>query len=392
MKIAIIDHLPIGTGIIRVATKLAKSLIEIEQKVEIVYFTHYSNFNKNKELFDIKSSKFNLNILKSTSPENKVYSYSKKILQKIGLHFHDKLKEELEAITGFDVIYFTSAHMSSYFNIAGLKFATFHDFNWKYSFGASNFSKQSVQLFNTAMPVWFESTVPLVSNHFIKKEIEKFYSNHKYPIEVIYLPNIGNEISNSVKQVFDFPYILYPANLCSHKNHLNLFHALFNLKNQNKLKGLKLILTGAGTDHFKYAKLSLNGIEESTYIDYDVLGLGYVHNDYMDSLIKHAKLNISASIYEAGSGPAVDAWINKVPFIMSDIEPHKNQLDFFNLECVLFNPFNPYDIAEKIDYSINNLEELKKMSEKAYEALIRYHWNIVAKKYLNIFKKYVNGN
>jgi glycosyltransferase involved in cell wall biosynthesis len=392
MKIAFIDHLPVGTGIIRLASKLARSLVETDKNVELTFFTHWSNFQNNKELFDFKTPNFKLEILASTFPKNRIYPYYEKALKKIGITDKNRLKKELESIVGFDVIYFTSAHMSRYYNIEGIKFATFHDFNWKYAFGSANFSKKTLHAFNESMPSWFESTVPVVSSDFIKKEIDKFYPLHKYPVEVVYLPNIGNEVEVFSKRIYDFPYILYPANICSHKNHLNLYHGLAILKNANKLNGTKLILTGAGTDHFTYGKLSNTGLEEGDKDDFDVLGLGYVHNDVMDNLIKYADLNISVSIYEAASGPAIDAWINKVPFIMSDIEPHRNQLDFFKLECILFDPFNTDDIADKIDFALSNPVLLKQMSEKGYHALKVYNWNAAAKNYLTIFKKYATGN
>ena len=115
--------------------------------------------------------------------------------------------------------------------------------------------------------------------------------------------------------------------------------------------------------------------------------MGYVNNSTIDSLIKNASLNLSASVYEAGSGPAIDAWINKVPFIMSDIAPHRDQLKNFDLPCILFDPYSAADIADKIEYALEHLEELKAMSLKGHEALKKNNWQAAAQKYLDVFTK-----
>lgn len=392
MNIAFIDHLPLGSGITRMATMLAKSLLETDKDTTITFYTHWGTYQRNRELYQIDSPKFKLRLLKSSYPRQKIYHYSDRILNLTGIKTKDKLQGELKQIKGFDAVYFTAAHMSPYYHVDGVKFATFHDFNWKYVFGTPIFSKSDVQVFNNAMPEWFANTVPIVSSHFILGEIEKFYPEHKYPVEVIYLPNIGKEVKETNKRTVEFPYILYPANLYAHKNHMMLFQGLYLLKQQGKLNGVKLVLTGACTDHFKYAKLSPVGLEESNSADFDVLGLGYVSNDEMDSLIKHALLNISASVYEAGSGPAIDAWINKAPFMMSAIEPHKNQLRHFDLDCILFNPFNPDDIADKIGFALQNPDKMMMMSQKGHDALKKNNWEIASRNYLNIFRKYANGN
>lgn len=392
MKIAFVDHLPLGTGIPRMATRLAKSIAAIDKNIGVTFFTNWNTYQSNKELYEGGFPGFRVEVLKASAPVKKIYAYSNKILKFSGIETQNRLQKELEDIKGFDAVYFTAAHMSPFYNIEGKKFATFHDFNWKYCFGTPNFTKKDVANFNEAMPLWFDATVPIVSSHFIKTEIEKFYPGHKYPVEVVYLPNIGAEVKGQPEKLFTFPYILYPANLFAHKNHLMLFRALHLLKQQEKLKDLKLVLTGGGTDHFKYSKLSLTGIEQSNADDFDVLGMGYVSNTEIDSLIKNATLNLSASIYEAGSGPAIDAWINKAPFIMSDIPSHRDQLSNFNLKCILFDPCSHYDMAEKIGYALNNLDEMKKMSLAGHEALKKNNWETAARNYLSIFKKYTDGN
>lgn len=390
MKIAIIDHLPVGTGIVRFAYNLAHALLKKDAHLEIHYYTHESNYRNNNDLFVKQTDRLQIKILKRTIPEHKVSFQLKKILIKTGIRLKDKLKLELESLDGYDLYYFTCPHMSPYYKMNGKQFGTFHDFNWKYIFGAPSFSKKTVEVFNESLPQWLNNTVPIVSSEFIKAELEKFFPNHKFPVEVIYLPQISVNVKTKGSSLFDFPYVLYPANLYSHKNHANLFRALYILKQKFVLKDIKLVLTGSGTDHFTYAKLSETGIEESNKDDFDVIGMGYVNHNDMDRLVKNAFLNISTSLYEAGSGPALDAWNQQSPVIISDIPSHRDQLNFWKINCLLFDPLNAVDIAEKISYAFFHQEELREMSVKASELLNASNWDETAAQYLTIFKKYIN--
>ena len=390
MKIAIIDHLPVGTGIVRFAYNLAHSLLKADPQMEIHYYTHESNYKHNKELFVKQTDRLQIKILKSTNPESKISFQWKKLLNKIGIGYKDKLKIELESLDGYDLFYFTCPHMSPYYKMKAKQFGTFHDFNWKYIFGVPSFSKKTVEMLNESLPQWLSNTVPIVSSDFIRTELENFYPKHKFPVQVIYLPHISGDLKTKGPSLFEFPYILYPANLYSHKNHANLFRALYLLKTQLLLKDIKLVLTGSGTDHFTYAKLSETGIEASSQNDFNVLGMGYVNNNDMDRLVQNAFLNISTSLYEAGSGPALDAWIQQSPVIISDIPSHRDQLNFWKINCLLFDPFNANDIAAKIAYVFSNRDELRDMSEKASELLNASNWGVTAEQYLMLFKKYIN--
>jgi hypothetical protein len=107
-------------------------------------------------------------------------------------------------------------------------------------------------------------------------------------------------------------------------------------------------------------------------------------------LVENAFLNISTSLYEAGSGPALDAWNQQSPVIISDIPSHRDQLNFWKINCLLFDPLNAVDIADKISYAFFHQDELREMSVKASELLNASNWDETAAQYLTIFKKYIN--
>ena len=64
MKIAFVDNLQVGGGLSRFSLLLCKSLIELDETIQIDYFIHSQNLKLVPELLSIK--KVNVIVLKST--------------------------------------------------------------------------------------------------------------------------------------------------------------------------------------------------------------------------------------------------------------------------------------------------------------------------------------
>jgi glycosyltransferase involved in cell wall biosynthesis len=401
MKIAIVDHISVSGGIIRYSTNLARAIKEADPSTEITFFTTEHNFNTNKTLFTGNAEFFETKILfnskKTLSGSFLVDTGLYKIFRtsRIGL-----LKKEIYKKTlGFDIVYFTYAHASEYIPVKPKSMATYHDMNWKYLFGTPLYPASEVAMVNKEINKWFKTTGIIVSTPYVGTEIRKFFKDVKNDINVVFLPNLAKKISiesSKRDQVFQKlgikkKYILCPAHLMPHKNHLNLFSAFHRFRRTPEGQDYILILTGHATDHFKYAKAIHRGAEMSDKEDFDIMGLGYVSNEDVDVLIKNASLIISGSLQEAGSGPALDAWINEVPVILSSIEPHLDQLSYFNIKCHTFDPMDIADISAKMLYAVTHHDELAADSRKASQTFEEYTWTKAGLKYLEIFKKHLEA-
>jgi glycosyltransferase involved in cell wall biosynthesis len=399
MRIAIIDHVSVAGGIIRYATNLAKALKQADAQCHVSIFTTQKNFETNKSLFQANAEYFETVILGNTKTTFSGSFYVDIALYKLFGTSRGKLlnREIYQRTKGYDLVYFTCAHASDFIPVRPKSMATYHDLNWKYLFGTPLFSGSSVASMNTEIVKWLNSTGVIVSSPYVKNEIRSFYPDVKCEINVVFLPNLAKKIQfDPEKRDLTYKkfgisrkYILCPAHLMPHKNHLNLFSAFHKFRQTPEGKDYMLILTGHATDHFKYAKAIHIGAEMASSEDFDILGLGYVSNEEVDVLIKNASFIVSASLHEAGSGPALDGWINEVPVILSSIEPHMDQLEFFKIDCPTFDPMNIDDIADKISYAATNLDELREQSKKASKAFDEYSWIKVGKKYLEIFKNHI---
>lgn len=401
MRIAIVDHVSVSGGIIRYSTNLARAIKEADPAASITFFTTEHNFNTNKSLFTGNAAFFETRIL-----TNSKKTISGSFLLDIG--FYKLLrtsrgtllrKEIYRKTEHFDLVYFTYAHASEFIPVKPKSMATYHDLNWKYLFGTPLYPGKDVSIINEEIVKWLKATGIIVSSPYVGNEIRSFFPDVKADINLVFLPNLAKKITfDAAKRDMVFQklgikrkYILCPAHLMPHKNHLNLFSAFHQFRQTAEGKDFMLILTGHATDHFKYAKAIRRGAQMADQDDFDIMGLGYVSNEDVDVLIKNANLIISASLQEAGSGPALDAWINEVPVILSSIEPHMEQLAFFGIKCNTFDPMDINDITSKMLYAVGHQEELAADSRKASLTFEEYTWTKAGMKYLEIFKKHLEA-
>ncbi len=394
-SIAFVDQNPVAGGIIRFGTNLAAALTKVQPGLKITFFTTEVNYKQNSGLFESYRGVFETRILKST---RKTYTgtmfVDTVLLRLLGTSRSTLIKKEVYWLTRkFDAVFFTNVHATEFIKVAPPSFATFHDLLWKYRFGMPLFSSENVSMFDEHIIKWLKKTRVIVSTPFVKSEILRFYPKTSQEIEVVYLPNLAqkpqhsrNEDAKVLRSLgITREYILYPSHLMPHKNHQNLFCAFSKLMESEEFAGkYMMVLTGGGTDHIRHGVAIPIGLRSSSESDFNILGLGYIPNNAVDVLIRNATLVISTSLYEAGSGPATDAWLNGVPVIISNIQSHKDQIAFFGIQCNLFDPTDPNDIHEKLSYALRNLDELRLQSQTASEMLSQYTWESVGRQYFDI--------
>ena len=401
MKLAYIDSLPVGGGLSRYSLGLCKNLLRYDEKIQIDYYIHSDNVSKMKELFGL--DRLSVYVLKSTLPTNKYFFFLKKILIKaFKFNLEKSIDKEISQNVDdrYDVVYFPSAHMMPFPNLAVPIVSTMHDFNWKYFFGSQIFSDKFCATMETEIPKWLSNSNVITLSRATLDECKKLFPNlASYP-EVIPVgaltvySDMTRERSFQIlaEKSIKFPYILYPANLFPHKNHLNLYTAFSILKRNPTYNEYKLLLTGADTDKIGFGKAGYRGLlnislPADDHSNYDVIGLGYTSNEFMDALIIGAELLISSSIYEEMCQPAMDAWMFGTPTVLSDIPPFREHEQNIGVKSAYFDPMNPNDIANSLHYCLSNTDEMYQNALVSREKIKKYTWENVCSSYLNVFRK-----
>ena len=338
MRLAIIDHVGNPGGGSRMLRALLPAMKALRPDCEITYYANFRSLKREGVMVELKASGIKLRKLRSVFFSN-VYLFGSnklgnlfKLLQRrflknvsfLPVFLTGALDREIGGFASeFDVIYFPWPYFIRSLNIKTPTVATFHDFNFRYYFSASGWHVWDLEFLNKEIPRWIEQSHPIVSTHFMHEELLKFYPQITKKVHVIHLAPMSmvNEINfNEAKSIVQKmgiaeDYILYPTNLAVHKNIGALLSAFYHLR--EKGYKLRLILTGEGTENIQGKACSI-GLERN-YPQGDVLGLGYVTHDQIDSLIQCARVVVSTSLYEAGNGPGLDAWAKGVPVAMSNI-------------------------------------------------------------------------
>jgi glycosyltransferase involved in cell wall biosynthesis len=309
-----------------------------------------------------------------------------------------------ERLAAYDVVYLAWPRFIEPVDLGTPVVCTMHDFNFRYPFG--NFPDELQTIIDRQTPAWIRrSEVIVVSCAFMGEELERFYPGLARHTRVVRLTNFA--ISEFTEQTlaealsrFDLPerFMVCASNTAVHKNLESLFRGMGEMRRRGAL--VPLVLTGHGTDevghvagdglppahpHYRSQLLSELLRDEGLEVGSDILALGYVSDVEMDALIRAAALVVSPSLYEAGSGPGVDAWASGTPVAFSDIPPFIEHLEYLGVEAWVFDPLDPHSIADVLTDALTSHESAA-MAERSRRAIARRTWAMIAGEYAEAFQ------
>lgn len=159
----------------------------------------------------------------------------------------------------------------------------------------------------------------LTISEFSKKTIVEKYSADESIIKVTYLDaddsfnkTIEQDKLEEIRKKLPEKFILYPANMWPHKNHIALLNAFAKVKKEKHLP-LKLVFTGAQERETEQIK---KVIKDNNLRD-DVIYLGYLPQDDVRYVFACANMIAFPSLFEGFGIPLVEAMAAKVPVICS---------------------------------------------------------------------------
>jgi len=226
------------------------------------------------------------------------------------------------------------------------------------------------------------------SSQYIKDDILRYYSN-VISSKQIFVVHEGVNIKefqkgkgniNTLKK-YNIPdqFLLYPAQLWHHKNHINLLKAIESIRDESGVI-IPLVLTG-----FKAAngELVLHYIRQHK-LDKQIYYLGSVPFNELLDLYKFSTYVISSSLHESSSLPLLEGAASGKPLIASNIPPNVEMSQ--NIKMTLFDPENTKDIAEKLLDCWLNKERGFNDAADNLKIIDQYSWYNVAKEYIRFFE------
>lgn len=298
----------------------------------------------------------------------------------------------------FEVVYIGWPYYCEPIKTSAPIVATFHDFHFKHFPNAYGNSQRELVERETA--AWMKTcTTAVTSTKFIRDELLSFYGDLRPEVEVVYLAPYGFDrpSSEAIEATLGdlgvrHPYALFSGGRSGHKNFVAILEAVGILKSQGT--PVHLAITGLGSDgigkpsdaHSSDPVHQMNRLIRKYRLvrGVDYFPLGYVPNSEVDALTAGADVVVSASLYEAGCGPANDAWQAGAPVAFSNIPQFLEQLDRFGVKAWVFDPHDPSDVAEKIRSAVFDAEATTEMVETSRHAFDAYTWDNVAHEYYRV--------
>lgn len=185
----------------------------------------------------------------------------------------------------------------------------------------------------------------------------------------------------SMRSKYGLPerFLILPAQLWLHKNHMTLLRALKEIESRRGL-GIPLVLTGG-----KYSAASrvLGYIADQSmnYVHY----LGRVPFTDLIGLYQTAAFLVMPSLHESSSLPVLEAAAAGAPIIASRIPPNEELAQVLHIN--LFDPLNQEELEELL---MELWEDEPRAAEQAMynrKHITTYSWDNAAKRYLQLFER-----
>jgi glycosyltransferase involved in cell wall biosynthesis len=227
------------------------------------------------------------------------------------------------------------------------------------------------------------------SSQFVKDDILNHYKN--IPEEQVIVISQGVNIdyfsqpceTSYLCDKYKIPedFLLYPAQLWHHKNHITLLKSLNLIYNERHQK-IPFVMTGknetASDNIFNYIK--------ENKLDF-IYHLDFVPLEDLRVLYKKAKFLVSPSLFEASGLTILEAAASGTPIIASNIAPVLELAD--NLKLNIFKATDYKELADLIFTCWNDNNLISEQSQFNLDHISYYSWANVAAKYLASVEKFI---
>ncbi len=217
---------------------------------------------------------------------------------------------------------------------------------------------------------FFHADKIIAISDFDKSEMLQFYKKYEKKIARIYNPIV---VEKNIKDKLNKEKYICALNLqFHHKNIITLIKAFELIKDKIDYK---LILIGNVPNRVKYLKDYVKSNELEDYIEFT----GFVDDDRLKYLFTNCSLYVNPTLFEGFGMTAVEALINEVPTLISDIPAN---VEVTKGLCEYYGPAeDEKELAKRIIECLNKTYD---------ESTLKYMSDIMIKEYnyLNISRQY----
>lgn len=243
----------------------------------------------------------------------------------------------------------------------------------------NNFSKLFKMWYKIIYKLEIKHSMKIITvSKFSEDELIKYTKIDPNKLSVIYE---GTEHIDAVSidteflkkyQLLDKPYALAVSSMDPRKNFSNIIRAMEKLGNDE----FNLVIAG-GTNPRIFNSINISLPKNVKY-------LGYVSDEQLKALYKHAFCFVYPSFYEGFGLPPLEAMSVGCPVIVSD---RASLPEICGKAAKYCNPDDPTDIANKINQIYRDKERRKQYVKDGLERAKMFSWKQCAKEMLNLCER-----
>jgi glycosyltransferase involved in cell wall biosynthesis len=194
-----------------------------------------------------------------------------------------------------------------------------------------------------------------------------------------FYPRGADEIGD-IRSKYDLPdeFLFYPANPWPHKNHARLLSALRIYKNVYHYC-LFLVVSGK----LKHENRSAEEFAIAAGVADQVIDLGFVPASDLPSLYSAATALVFPSLFEGFGIPLLEAMACGCPVVAADATSIP---EVVGEAAILFDPFDPGDMASKIHQVITDKSLRQDLAERGIDRARQFSWANVIEDLENVYQ------
>lgn len=224
--------------------------------------------------------------------------------------------------------------------------------------------------------IFYNFADAIITNSYGSGKSLEFFVFNKKKIKPIYNPYLRKINKRTFKKK---NYLITIGRLRKQKDQKTLIEAfkIFLEKNQS----YKLIILGHGNLEKKLKEQAKN-----LNINNKIIFKGWVKNT--NAYLKHSKIFVLSSVYEGLGNVLIDAVNYNIPCVSTDCPSGPREILLNGKGGYLVKPGSPIQLAEKIQYSIDNYSNSIKKNLIAKKKIDRFLISKQTKKYFDYLSKF----
>ena len=170
-----------------------------------------------------------------------------------------------------------------------------------------------------------------------------------------------NELNISQKYNIKYPYIFYPAQFWSHKNHIYILKAI-KLLNENNGPKLSVVFSGSEGPSYNHIskKIKSMNLEKQIHV------IGFVANHEIPHIYRQSLALVMPTWFGPTNIPPLEAFSLSVPVLYPKLPDLSKQVQN---AALLFNPYQPSSLAHHLIQLIDKPSLSKKLIQNGTEVL-----------------------